>query len=264
MLGILQLRFGLSHFRSEYGLIHLPSQDFVPKLKQHLLPRIQALLSKEEMACGRDPLSFNRPEGGLPESSTTNEQLERDSVLFKDNRMYKHQLVRINYTTYDVRRSQDVINPNTTHRDIMLLANTDNEEESSNPRFLYARVLGIYHVNVIYTGPGMLDYRPRRLEFLWVRHFHHLGDRLVTWGDFSLDQLCFPPMASDDAFGFIDPNDVLRGSHIIPSFKIGKVHQDEVALSRCAGDAQDWGRYVVNRCVKYWPKHLAAHYIFRG
>jgi len=26
--------------------------------------------------------------------------------------------------------------------------------------FRYAQVLGIYHANVIYVGPGMLDYEP--------------------------------------------------------------------------------------------------------
>jgi hypothetical protein len=43
-------------------------------------------------------------------------------VLFKSDCMYNHRIVRFNYTTYDVRRSQDVINPRTSHCDIMLLA----------------------------------------------------------------------------------------------------------------------------------------------
>lgn len=232
-------------------------QDFLPKLKDHILPRIQALLLQEATAHGLNPPSSsnNVPEAGLSTGETRGlNQKECDSVFFKDDRMYKHELIRINYTTYDVRRSQDVINPNTSHRDLMLLADSDDAEADSVPPshpFSYARVLGIYHVNVIYTGPGMLDYRPRRLDFLWVRYFQHVGNRSPTWEDHdcALDHVYFPPMASDEAFGFVDPSDVLRGSHIIPAFKIGRLHQDQVGLSRRAGDSQDWGGYIVNRCA---------------
>jgi hypothetical protein len=241
-----------AHFRNTYDIfIHL--QDFLPKLKDHILPRIRALLQQEAISLDREPLSStsNVPEAGLSARESGLDGKERDFVFFKDDRMYKHQLIRINYTTYDVRRSQDVINPNTSHRDIMLLANFDDTEAEPSPdseshRFLYARVLGIYHVNVIYTGPGMLDYRPRRLDFLWVRNFQYVG-RSRGWEDCTLDHVRFPPAASDGAFDFVDPNDVLRGSHIIPAFKLGKRHQDQVGLSRCAGDSQDWGGYSVDR-----------------
>jgi hypothetical protein len=166
-------------------------------------------------------------------------------VLFKSGRMYKHQLLRINYTTYDVRRSQDLINPNTRRRDIMLLSNDDDDD--SHP-FRYARVLGVYHVNVVYTGPGMLDYQARRLDFLWVRWFQ-CGTRSVQWADYRLDHIHFPPITSDDAFGFVDPKDVLRASHIIAGFASGKVHCDAISISKLANDSQDWRCYQVNRHV---------------
>ncbi|KAF8838017.1 hypothetical protein BDN67DRAFT_908198, partial [Paxillus ammoniavirescens] len=60
-----------------------------------------------------------------------------------------HNLFRINYMTYDVRRAQDTVNPCTNHRDIC-----------------YACVLGIYHANMIYIGPGHKDYQPRQIKFL--------------------------------------------------------------------------------------------------
>jgi hypothetical protein len=165
-------------------------------------------------------------------------------VLFNSGRMYKHQVLRINYTTYDVRRSQDLINPDTRRRDIMLLSNDDNDE--SHP-FRYARVLGVYHVNVIYTGPGMLDYQARRLNFLWVRWFQYSGTQSVQWADYRLDNVYFPPIASDDAFGFVDPEDVLRACHIIAGFASGKVHCDAISISKLANDSQDWRSYRVNR-----------------
>jgi hypothetical protein len=172
----------------------------------------------------------------------SNHQSELDGILFKSERMYRHNLARINYTTYDVRRSEDVINPNTSHCDIILLANQD---EDTHP-FLYARVLGIYHVNVVYNGPGRLDYAPRRFYFFWVRWFEYIGNS-VSWRDRRLDSIHFPPTANSDAFGFVDPRDVLRGCHIVQAFKHGKVHVDGVGLSRCASDAQDWRQYSVNR-----------------
>jgi hypothetical protein len=185
-------------------------------------------------------------------STPTDDSVDPSRVLFHSNRMYKHNLLRINYTTYDVRRSQDVINPNTPHCNIMLLAD---EDDPDSHRFRYARILGIYHVNVVYTGPDMLDYTPRRVDFLWVRWFKHVEARPVKWGDCRLDSVCFPPMASGDAFGFVDPKDILRGCHLIPTFRHGKVHRDEVSLSKFAKDVHDWCRYNVNRCVRRF-KHL--------
>lgn len=37
------------------------------------------------------------------------------SLIIKDDRLYHHSTARVNYTTYDVRRAQDVINPQTSH-----------------------------------------------------------------------------------------------------------------------------------------------------
>jgi hypothetical protein len=259
MQEILRSRF-VPFFNSETHTIYsFHLQDFLPKLKDHILPRIRALLLQEAKSLDRDPLTstIDVPEAGLSTRESAPDQSEREFVFFKDERMYKHELIRINYTTYDVRRSQDVVNPNTSHRDIMLLANFDDAEPDSESipashPFLYARVLGIYHVNVIYTGPGMIDYRPRRLDFLWVRHFQcGSGSLAGSWEDCVLDHVCFPPMATDGAFGFVDPGDVLRGSHIIPAFKLGKVRQDQVGLSLCASDSQDWRGYSVNRCVQH-------------
>ena len=72
--------------------------------------------------------------------------------------------------TYDVRRGTDIIKPGTSRCNVMLLAD---QIASSDPtklhHFLYGRILGAYHANVIYTGPGMHDYEARHFDFLWVR-----------------------------------------------------------------------------------------------
>ena len=127
----------------------------------------------------------------------------------------------------------------------MLLA--EDVKSNSNHPYLYARVLKVFHINVIYTGGGRLDYRPRRLDVLWVRWFRYTGSTAVCWGDHQLDLIHFPPMGSEKAFDFIDPKDVLRACYIAPAFAKGKAHPDGIGLSRCANDAQEWCGYYVNR-----------------
>jgi len=88
--------------------------------------------------------------------------LQLNHILFKGNRVYRHHLLHINYTTYDLQRDFDSINPHTDHQDIMILSNSD---DNAHP-FSYARVLGIFHANIIYTGLGSKDFQSRHIEFL--------------------------------------------------------------------------------------------------
>jgi hypothetical protein len=113
--------------------------------------------------------------------------------------------------------------------------------------FRYARVIGIYHVNAIYIGKGMLNYEPHRMEFLWVRWYANTDTIHMDWTSKQLDRLHFLPMAEADAFGFIDPSDVLRACYIAPAFAKGKLHSDGIGLSMCARDSQDWLQYFVIR-----------------
>ena len=147
--------------------------------------------------------------------------------------------------TYDVRHEQETINSASTHCNVMVLEEPDSSQET-NP-YRYARVLGVYHANVIYVGRGMVDYTPIRMEFVWVHWYELVGGRHSAWGTRKLDRLRFPPLAADSSFGFIDPQDVLRGCHIIPAFSKGKRHLDGKGLSFLAKDAADWNEYFLNR-----------------
>ena len=159
--------------------------------------------------------------------------------------MYEHNIMRINYTTYDIRRSQDVVNASTSHCNIMVLSDCNGGHNSNQLHpFRYARVLGVYHVNAVYVGPGMVDYQPRRMEFLWVRWYRRIE---TGWDAFKLRRVHFPPIAEEEAFGYIDPSDILRSCHIIPAFSMGKFHVDDRGLSRLAGDSSDWAAYYVNQ-----------------
>ena len=218
---MLYLTFGY-HFHTQ------ESKDFLPKLKEHLLPRLKDMLQKEDRFCGTLP-----------------HELEANKLFFKNDRLYMHRIFHINYTTYDVRRAQDVVNPHTSRSNILVLSNSDSDDSSDH--FLYARVLGIYHANVIYTGAGMLNYQPRRIEFLWVRWFQAV-DSKSGWDVRRLDCLKFPPLNSQNAFGFLDPADVVRGCHIIPRLSVGNIRGN--GISQCANDSKDWPMYYVNRFVQ--------------
>ncbi|KAH7918896.1 hypothetical protein BV22DRAFT_1108243 [Leucogyrophana mollusca] len=203
---------------------------FLPQLKKHLLHRICAALRSEAT------------ETGMLQSYSTQAGITSEDdwcfIFLKNEAIYEHKLMRINYTTYDVRCAQDVISPSTTHNNIMMLATAapDAPECSlSQHPFCYAHIVGIFHTNVIFTGPGTPDYNPRHLEFLWDA--------------FRLDRVQFLPMADEGAFGFLDPKDVLCGCHIIPAFAQGKLHADGIGLSRCIDDFQDSKYYYVNRFV---------------
>jgi hypothetical protein len=128
----------------------------------------------------------------------------------------------------------------------MLLADTTDDPSNSH-HFLYARVLGAYHANVIYTGPGMRSYGAHRLDFLWVRWFEVIDSASSGWSVSRLDSIRFPPMNRKDSFGFVDPKDVLRGCHILPAFAKGKRQANGVGISRCAKDSKDYNYYYVGR-----------------
>ncbi|KAG2743414.1 hypothetical protein P692DRAFT_201723632, partial [Suillus brevipes Sb2] len=89
---------------------------------------------------------------------------DRASVLIIDNKLYHHSILRINYTTDDLRREQDTINLR-TRADIMVLSH---EEEKTHP-YWYARVIGIFHVNVEHHQNDTGYYsHPIWMEFLFV------------------------------------------------------------------------------------------------
>jgi hypothetical protein len=216
-------------------LTSLIFQDFLPKLKRHILSRILPKLQREGSSDHTD-------------AQHVPNDIDPNHVLFQKDRFYRHNIMRTNYTTYDVRRARDVIHPSTSHCNVMVLAGSTNDGDSdSNHPFAYARVLGICHVNVVYIGPGMLNYQPHRLEFLWVRWYRTVDTLHSGWAARKLDRIQFASITDGNAFGFIDPSDVLRSCHIVPAFARGRLHADGKGLSHCAQDSSDWVAYYVNR-----------------
>ena len=140
--------------------------------------------------------------------------------------MYQHQIVRINYTTYDMRRDQDSVNAR-THPDIMLFASAGDSEAHDHP-FLYARVIGVFHTKVRYTGPGATKTtcEEQTMEFLWVRWFELDSTYAHGFQHRRLPRVKFIGTDSDlDMCGFVDPRDVVRGAYLIPAFDHGETDE---------------------------------------
>ena len=98
----------------------------------------------------------------------------------------------------------------------MVLAS--NPEEEPHP-YWYGRVVGIFHVNARYDGTPS---RKGRLDVLWVRWFESDTNYKSGWKHKRLPRLKFRDASSPDAFGFVDPESVIRGGHLLPAFIHGK------------------------------------------
>jgi hypothetical protein len=123
---------------------------FIPKLKDNILGRL-----------------LERNYDGDMYGEFTDE--ERNTVRIAGERIYHCKTVKINYTTYDIRRDGDTINPR-TYPDIMV---TSPETGPNAQPYWYARVIGIFHAMVSSTHPELeVTARSRhQMDFLWVRWF---------------------------------------------------------------------------------------------
>ena len=173
---------------------------------------------------------------------------DRNSIRFIGNKIYSVQTCRIYYTSYDLQRQCDTVNP-CAHPDIML--RSPDTKPGTGP-YWYARVIGIYHANVWAENaaiPGGRD--TRRMDFLWVRWFgiepaHRSRSRKAR-----LPKLGFVESTDDYAFSFLDPALVIRGCHLIPAFAMGRsailLPQSRTIARRLnPGDKDDWLNYYVN------------------
>jgi hypothetical protein len=200
-------------------------QDFIPKLKDHLLSR---LLGQE----------FDGDE-----SVYTDE--DRHMVRIIGDRIYSAKVLRVNYTTYDIRRDQDSMNPR-THCNVIV---TSPETGPNAHPYWYARVLGVFHAKVMHIGPEARNRSVQHMEFLWVRWFG--VEPGYRWGFKAarLPKIGFVPDTDSSAFGFLDPSLVIRGCHLVPSFANGRttelLHTSASTAARLPEETDDWANYYV-------------------
>jgi len=128
----------------------------------------------------------------------------------------------------------------------MLLAPTSNEHP-----YRYARIIGVFHVEAQYLGVGSSNRGIQSLEFLLVRWFE--VDQYAPFGvdSFKLPRVKFAcPGSTSEAFGFVDPSQVLRAIHLIPAFNLGQVADGlgsrSFARQQDRDSNQDWKAFYVN------------------
>ncbi|KIM67461.1 hypothetical protein SCLCIDRAFT_21005 [Scleroderma citrinum Foug A] len=83
------------------------TKSFIPQLKAHLLPHVRVL--HEVKVSGTSIFDIDQVVASDEDSMEHLSTLSQ--VVFKADHIYRHHLFCVNYTTYDVRRAQDTINP---------------------------------------------------------------------------------------------------------------------------------------------------------
>lgn len=150
-------------------------------------------------------------------------------------------MLQINYVTYNVCCADDILNPNTEHCDIIVLHSPENAND--HQWFCYTRIIGIYHANVQYTGPGMKDYTPWQMDFLHVQWFEWVPQQDLHY----LEAVRFVCMNDAIVFNFMDLADILRSCDLLLAFRFGRCHQGQIAMLPIVHDSEDWNLYYVNR-----------------
>src|SRR4051812_31032463 len=103
----------------------------------------------------------------------------------------------------------------------MVLSHENEESEARIHPYWYARILGIFHANIRHVGPDSQSHEPEKVEFLWVRWFERDLSHRAGWRARRLHRLGFLDQDNPDAFGFLDPKDIICGVHLIPAFAHG-------------------------------------------
>jgi hypothetical protein len=132
----------------------------------------------------------------------------------------------------------------------MVHAQDDPNSPQYHP-FWYARVIGIFHTQVIHEQSNGILTPPRLMHFLWVRWFGKDATYCSGPRARRLDRIGFVTDTDDtEPFGFLDPANVIRTVHLIPAFAHGQTNELLPGCSIARRDptsAQDWQYYYVNR-----------------
>ena len=141
---------------------------------------------------------------------------QRSALLIEDGVLYKHATAQFNYTTYDVRRDRDVVKPG----GCVMLPSYEEDDTPNRQPFWYGRVAGIYHVKVSHAPSRTSSLR---IDLLWVRWLGQDPDWRSGHHACRLERVGYVPSddSSGPAFGFVNPESVIRACHLIPAFADG-------------------------------------------
>ncbi|KAF7323811.1 hypothetical protein MKEN_00602400 [Mycena kentingensis (nom. inval.)] len=182
------------------------------------------------------PAAADQPE----ERDYTSDELL--AIHFDRERVWTHSTLQVNYTTYDLQRDQDTINTR-TRPNIMFLST---DEEDRHP-YQYAEVIAIGHARV--KIPAMPTHK--RMEFLYVRFYERVRSHRCIPEAERMPKLRYADYKAGDAFGFIDPDNIIRGVHIVPAFASGQTKDllPPLDIRPPSANDEDWRFYYVNGFV---------------
>lgn len=204
------------------------AQNFIPKLEDHTLARLRQ---------GDDGAAY----------SFSNEERAK-LIILRRNSIFT--TVTINYMTYDGRRESETLDPK-THADIMTLSQND-----VHP-YEYFRNLGTCRVKVLHPCLGR---KIQAVDLLWVRSYEFDEGYQPGWKARRFYRVRFTSNTRGDPFGFLDPQDVLRATHLAPGPQYGRTQSLlplSLAQQKSEGDG-DWMYYHVNMFMRYrggWISH---------
>ena len=90
---------------------------------------------------------------------------------------------------------------------------------------------------------------PTDMDVLWVRWFTIDKKHKAGWKAKRLYKIRFIPNLDEGAFGFLNPDDIICGAHLIPGFDDGLIEDDPNA-AKSEWDykpARNWHSYYVNQ-----------------
>lgn len=155
-----------------------------------------------------------------------------------------------------MRRAQDSLNPR-TQADVIVLADEQSDiEEGDHPHsarhsrhpYWYARVLGVFHTHIRHSAPRALGASSviTRVDFLWVRWFEIDTTYAHGFAAKRLPRVRFVETPDALAFGFLNPADVVRATHLIPAFAHDHRRNLPPSLARPHHPTEEWHYHYVN------------------
>jgi hypothetical protein len=162
--------------------------------------------------------------------------------------LYFHATAKFNFTTYDLCREQDFLSMNNNKK--FVLVSTPGAEPHP---WRYAHVLKILHVNAYLASASQET--ARRIDMLWVQWFETDPDHDFGAPVLRLECLRYLEIASEEAFGMIDPAMVICAVHVEPAFAHGMIHTTSPSIARNSPGG-NWKYHYVGRCVSLFTVTL--------
>jgi hypothetical protein len=125
---------------------------------------------------------------------------------------------------------------------MVLLHETD---EAQHP-YWYARIIRIFHVDIWDYNASMA--KPHQMNLLFVHWFGHDPSYNFGFSAKWLPRIGFLRGNNPCTFGFLDPDVVIRGVHLIPGFEHGQTNKflPESFVRHKADLGKDWLYFYVN------------------